>query len=68
MYTDGLSERRGESMDHGMTRLRPHAAALVDQDIDELSDELMNGLVAGAHDDIALLALRLPQSDEGVSP
>lgn len=51
-----------------MTRLRPHAAALVDQDIDELSDELMNGLVAGAHDDIALLALRLPQSDEGVSP
>ena len=31
-------------------------------------DELMNGLVAGAHDDIALLALRLPQSDEGVSP
>ncbi|WP_143630527.1 GAF domain-containing SpoIIE family protein phosphatase [Streptomyces sp. 1-11] len=68
LYTDGLIERRGESMDHGMTRLRQHAAVLVDQDIDELSDELMNGLVAGAHDDIALLALRLPQSDEGVSP
>ncbi|MER6468518.1 PP2C family protein-serine/threonine phosphatase [Streptomyces collinus] len=68
LYTDGLIERRGESMDHGMTRLRQHAAALVDQDIDELSDELMNALVAGAHDDIALLALRLPQSDDGVSP
>ncbi|MFE2099710.1 PP2C family protein-serine/threonine phosphatase [Streptomyces sp. NPDC059468] len=68
LYTDGLIERRGESMDHGMTRLRQHAAALVGQDLDELSDELMNGLVAGARDDIALLALRLSRPGDGGSP
>ncbi|MFF8727196.1 PP2C family protein-serine/threonine phosphatase [Streptomyces sp. NPDC015171] len=60
LYTDGLIERRGETMDHGMTRLRQHAAALIDRELDEFCDELLDGLVAGTHDDVALLALRLP--------
>lgn len=60
LYTDGLIERRGESLHHSMTRLRQHAAALNDQDLDVMCDELLAGLPADSNDDIALLALRLP--------
>ncbi|MCK8676481.1 PP2C family protein-serine/threonine phosphatase [Streptomyces lichenis] len=61
LYTDGLIERRGESIDHGLTRLRQHAAALVRQPLEEVCDELLTGLAADHTDDVALLALRLPQ-------
>ncbi|MBP0456993.1 PP2C family protein-serine/threonine phosphatase [Streptomyces montanisoli] len=60
LYTDGLIERRGEPLDQSLTRLRQHAAALVHHDLDVLCDELLTGLAADSHDDIALLALRLP--------
>ncbi|MFF1519500.1 PP2C family protein-serine/threonine phosphatase [Streptomyces sp. NPDC058305] len=60
LYTDGLIERRGESLDHSMTRLRQHAAALISEDLDVMCDELLTGLAAHSTDDIALLALRLP--------
>ncbi|MFD3410239.1 PP2C family protein-serine/threonine phosphatase [Streptomyces cyaneofuscatus] len=61
LYTDGLIERRGESLDHSLTRLRQHAAALIDQDLDVMCDELLSGLAGGSTtDDVALLALRLP--------
>ncbi len=59
-YTDGLIERRGETLDHGLTRLRQHAAALARQPLEEMCDELLTGLAADHTDDIALLALRLP--------
>ncbi|MGC4996896.1 PP2C family protein-serine/threonine phosphatase [Streptomyces sp. DT195] len=62
LYTDGLVERRGESLDHSLTRLRQHAAALVDQDLDVMCEELLNGLAPDADDDVALIALRLPAS------
>jgi serine phosphatase RsbU (regulator of sigma subunit) len=61
LYTDGLVERRGESLDHGLTRLRQRASALSDQSLDDMCDELLSGLAAGSRDDVALLALRLPR-------
>jgi serine phosphatase RsbU (regulator of sigma subunit) len=61
LYTDGLIERRGESLDHGLTRLRQHAGALSDRDLEGMCDELLAGLGAGSQDDVALLALRVPR-------
>ncbi len=61
LYTDGLIERRGESLDMGLTRLRQHAAALAREPLPTLCDELLAGLLAERYpDDVALLALRLP--------
>jgi sigma-B regulation protein RsbU (phosphoserine phosphatase) len=59
-YTDGLIERRGESLDQGMTRLRQHAAALARHPVEALCEELLAGLGLNQSDDIALLAVRLP--------
>ncbi|WP_461009182.1 SpoIIE family protein phosphatase [Streptomyces capparidis] len=58
LYTDGLIERRGESLDHGMARLRRHASALAREPLDVFCDELLIGLGADSADDIAVLALR----------
>ncbi|MFD4790052.1 PP2C family protein-serine/threonine phosphatase [Streptomyces sp. NPDC058459] len=60
LYTDGLVERRGEPLDHSLTRLRQHAAALVGRTPDVLCEELLTGLATDAEDDVAMLALRLP--------
>ncbi|MEV5597168.1 SpoIIE family protein phosphatase [Streptomyces sp. NPDC052496] len=62
LYTDGLIERRDESLDHAMDRLRRHAAALASEPLDVFCDELLIALSADSADDIALLALRpVPQ-------
>ncbi|MFH8409308.1 SpoIIE family protein phosphatase [Streptomyces sp. NPDC018019] len=58
LYTDGLIERREESLDHAMDRLRHHTAALAREPLDVFCDELLIGLSADSADDIALLALR----------
>ncbi|WP_238782884.1 SpoIIE family protein phosphatase [Streptomyces monomycini] len=58
LYTDGLIERRDESLDHAMDRLRRHAAALADEPLDVFCDELLIALSADSADDIALLAFR----------
>jgi serine phosphatase RsbU (regulator of sigma subunit) len=58
-YTDGLVERRGESMDRGLTRLRQHAAALARRPVDQFCDELLAGMAGKNDDDIALLAVRV---------
>ncbi|MFE5511714.1 PP2C family protein-serine/threonine phosphatase [Streptomyces sp. NPDC056529] len=68
LYTDGLIERRGETLDHGLTRLRQHAAALARQPLEEMCDELLTGLAADHTDDIALLALRLPPAAHPARP
>ncbi|MGI5484597.1 PP2C family protein-serine/threonine phosphatase [Streptomyces lavendofoliae] len=62
MYTDGLIERRGEDLTHGMTRLRQHAAALAREQLDTFCDELLTGMTTDHADDIALLAARIPAS------
>ncbi|WP_306947736.1 PP2C family protein-serine/threonine phosphatase [Streptomyces sp. B4I13] len=59
LYTDGLVERRGESLSTGLTRLRQHAAALSGEPLDTFCDELLAGLAPNHADDVALLAARL---------
>ncbi|MEV6792200.1 SpoIIE family protein phosphatase [Streptomyces sp. NPDC051320] len=58
LYTDGLIEHRGESLDHGMARLRHHTAALAREPLDVFCDELLIRLGADNADDIAILAIR----------
>jgi PAS domain S-box-containing protein len=58
LYTDGLIERRGESLDQGMDRLRRKTAALARAPLEVFLDELLIGLGADNTDDIAVLALR----------
>ncbi|TWV53724.1 SpoIIE family protein phosphatase, partial [Streptomyces misionensis] len=59
LYTDGLIERRGESLDDAMSRLRQHAAALAREPLEVFCDELLIGLAADTTDDVAILALRM---------
>ena len=60
-YTDGLIEVPGSSLDTGFDRLRGHALALAHEPLDTLCDKLSARMSPGSTDDIALLALRLPQ-------
>ncbi len=56
-YTDGLVERRGETITSGITRLCQLAA--VDLPLDRLLDHLLGQLVpTGGGDDVAILAMR----------
>jgi anti-sigma regulatory factor (Ser/Thr protein kinase) len=55
-YTDGLVERRREHLDIGLERLR--VAALVDLPIAQLVSHLVDALVVGGDDDVAVLGLR----------
>jgi sigma-B regulation protein RsbU (phosphoserine phosphatase) len=59
-YTDGLIERRTESLDRGMTRLRQQTIKLSNRDIETFCDTLLAMARADSEDDIAVLALRLP--------
>jgi serine phosphatase RsbU (regulator of sigma subunit) len=58
LYTDGLVERRGRSIDEGLATLS--AAALeVDGDLERYCDRLLAEVgPAAPDDDIAILALR----------
>jgi serine phosphatase RsbU (regulator of sigma subunit)/anti-sigma regulatory factor (Ser/Thr protein kinase) len=60
LYTDGLVERRRESLRLGMDRLRHAASRHEDADLDELCDDVVTALVPDDHlaDDIALVAMR----------
>ncbi|MFD0655071.1 PP2C family protein-serine/threonine phosphatase [Streptomyces malaysiensis subsp. malaysiensis] len=59
-YTDGLIERPGEDIGRGLTRLRQHAATLAREPLAVFGDELLTRLSDNQHDDIAILALRVP--------
>ncbi|MBY8882250.1 SpoIIE family protein phosphatase [Actinacidiphila acidipaludis] len=62
LYTDGLVESPAQSLDDGMERLRRHAAALVHRPLDLFCDQLLNRVRPPANeDDVALLALRVPE-------
>lgn len=62
LYTDGLIERRGESLDVGVRRLATAFAAAQDDDPEELADRLLEAMVLAApavrEDDVAILLLR----------
>jgi PAS domain S-box-containing protein len=60
LYTDGLIERRGESLDRGLERLGAAlgpATGAVEESADHLLAELLGG--SAAADDVALLLMRL---------
>jgi PAS domain S-box-containing protein len=67
MYTDGLIERRGESLDRGLERLQDAVQRLrVDESLSEACDELSTALLDdGADDDVAILAVRFVSSVPG---
>jgi serine phosphatase RsbU (regulator of sigma subunit)/integral membrane sensor domain MASE1/anti-sigma regulatory factor (Ser/Thr protein kinase) len=60
MYTDGLIERRGESLSAGLSRLRGAASAVRSRSSREICDTLMRDLApgAGAEDDVVVFVLR----------
>jgi serine phosphatase RsbU (regulator of sigma subunit)/anti-sigma regulatory factor (Ser/Thr protein kinase) len=60
LYTDGVVEVRGESLDEGLERMR-RLAARGFTDVEALSDTVIEEMVADARpaDDVALLALHL---------
>lgn len=68
LYTDGLVESRGRPIDLGMTKLRHHASVLArrlaDRTVDDFCDELLERIEPSG-DDVALLALRLPEAGMG---
>ncbi|WP_405962222.1 SpoIIE family protein phosphatase [Streptomyces sp. NBC_00723] len=61
LYTDGLIEEPGHTLDEGLHRLRRHAAALAHRPLDSFTDRLLRRVRPAANDDdVALLALRAP--------
>ncbi|WP_314222845.1 SpoIIE family protein phosphatase [Streptomyces zaehneri] len=61
LYTDGLIEEPGHTLDEGLQRLRRHAAALAHRPLDSFTDQLLRRVRPAANDDdVALLALRAP--------
>jgi serine phosphatase RsbU (regulator of sigma subunit) len=58
-FTDGAVERRGETIDDGLERLRAAAAGAGHQPLDGMLDELLGALSSdGNKDDTVLLGLR----------
>jgi anti-sigma regulatory factor (Ser/Thr protein kinase) len=60
LYTDGLIERPGETLDEGFTRLQGAAAYRADLPVGDLCAELLDRMAppGGYTDDVVLLALR----------
>jgi serine phosphatase RsbU (regulator of sigma subunit) len=68
LYTDGLVEVRGESLDDRLELLRTIVEQQAQAGPDQLVEALLAALGAGASDDIALLALEvLPPSQRTIS-
>jgi serine phosphatase RsbU (regulator of sigma subunit) len=68
LYTDGLVERRGQSLDEGLALLteRLAAAARRGLGVADLCDELLRVMLpARPEDDVALVAVRLRGEDGG---
>ncbi len=66
LYTDGLIEAAGHSLDEGLGRLRQHAAALAHRPLAAFTDHLLRRVrPVDNDDDVALLALRTPVEPAG---
>ena len=60
LYTDGLVERRGSTLDVGTSRLCAELADLAGKPLEELCDALLDRMLCGARqDDVAIVAVRL---------
>ena len=58
LYTDGLIERRGSTLDDGLDRLRRGLEELAGRPLGELCDALLERMLQGTpEDDVALVAL-----------
>jgi anti-sigma regulatory factor (Ser/Thr protein kinase) len=57
LYTDGLVERRDESLDRGLERLAGTAAEAAGKSLKDLSDALLDLVADERHDDVALLVI-----------
>ena len=69
LYTDGLVERRGQSLDVGLGRLREALGELSDLPLAELCDVLLHRLLPTTRDDdVAMVAVRLHRQDEPRPP
>jgi len=67
LYTDGLVERRGETIDAGLERLRAAAAAEV-AGLDGLCERVVAALVPDQRgDDVAMIAARVPAPPAQIS-
>ena len=65
LYTDGLVERRGQSLDEGLMRLRDLLIELAPLSLDELCDGILRRLAPERpEDDVALVAVRLHPQDQ----
>lgn len=60
LYTDGLVEARGRTLDDGLNRLRQHAAALAHRPLTSFTDQLLRRVRPPGLDDVAFLAVRTP--------
>jgi serine phosphatase RsbU (regulator of sigma subunit) len=60
LYTDGLVERRGESLDDGFARLQ-QAAACGPEDPQQLCDHILARLLPdeGSHDDVTAVVVKV---------
>ena len=59
LYTDGLVERRGPSLDTGLTGLVDALSGSADRPLESVCDDLVAGLPDHAEDDVAMLAVRV---------
>ncbi|PZH05444.1 DNA-binding protein [Streptomyces sp. NTH33] len=61
LYTDGLIESPGKSIDDGLRRLNRHAASLAHRPLESFTDQLLaRARPPDNDDDVALLAVRIP--------
>lgn len=70
-YTDGLVERRGQSLDDGLRELRSALSEVgsLDLPLEELCDRLLDRLLPERpEDDVALVAVRLHREDRPRPP
>ncbi|MEU2355971.1 SpoIIE family protein phosphatase [Streptomyces misionensis] len=65
LYTDGLVEKPGHTLDEGLNQLRRHAAALAHRPLPSFTDQLLRRVQPPGLDDVALLALRTPARERG---
>lgn len=64
LYTDGLVERRGQSLDDGLARLQGLLAELAELPLDRLCDQVLARMSTDRpEDDVALVAVRLHRQD-----
>lgn len=68
LFTDGLIERRDESLDRGLERLAASLEELREPDAEAICDHLLAQLGTRRDDDVALLVARLGAATGAAPP